>query len=165
MNFFEIFIDRKLLRGQIVGIYATNSPEACHFILESSRSNIVVVDDSEQLEKILKVKDRLPHLKAVVKILPSTNENVSKIDGFYSWDDLERMNTEDVEAEYKRRLSSVKPMDCCSLCYTSGTTGMRRFFVLITCFFLIFTRISSFIITSMIYKCSLTLQVLRRVQF
>lgn len=107
-----------------MGIYGTNSPEACHFILESSRSNIVVVDDSEQLEKILQIKDRLPHLKAVVKILPPLEQKLSKIDGFYSWDDLEAMNTDDIEGEYKRRLRDVKPSDCCSLCYTSGTTGM-----------------------------------------
>lgn len=111
-----------------MGIYATNSPEACHYILESSRSNIVVVDDSEQLEKILKVKDRLPHLKAVVKISSSSGEKLSNANGFYSWEDLEVMKTDDVEAEYKRRLSNVNSKDCCSLCYTSGTTGMLSSF-------------------------------------
>lgn len=104
-----------------MGIYLSNSPEACHYILESSRSNIVVVDDSEQLEKILNVRDRLPHLKAVVKISPLLKDE--NLNGLYSWEQLEAMNTDDVEAEYKRRLSGIKPSDCCSICYTSGTTG------------------------------------------
>ncbi len=109
--------------GQIVGIYGTNSPEACHYILEHSSSNILVIDDEEQLEKILKIKDRLPHLKAIVKIQPPLDENLKNHDKFYLWEDLKNMNTDDVEVEYKRRLNDVKPTDCCSLSYTSGTTG------------------------------------------
>lgn len=104
------------------------------------------MDDEEQLEKVLKVKDRLPHLKTVVKILPSSTENVTKIDKIYSWDDLETMNTDDVEAEYERRLNEVKPMDCCSLCYTSGTTGKLIFFVLITLMFFFTYKSFSFFI-------------------
>lgn len=114
---------KNYFRGQIVGIYTTNSPEACHFILESSRSNIVVVDDEEQLEKILKVKDRLPHLKAVVNIQPFSDKKYENLSGLYSWEQLQSMNTDDVDGEYKRRLSSIKPSDCSSICYTSGTTG------------------------------------------
>lgn len=61
-------------RGFAAGIYTTNTPEACHYCAENSRANIIVVEDEKQLEKILKVKSRLPHLKAIVqyKGTPST---------------------------------------------------------------------------------------------
>ena len=42
-------------RGLSVGIYVINSPEVCQFILENSKSNIVVVENDELLQKILKV--------------------------------------------------------------------------------------------------------------
>jgi len=42
-------------RGVSTGIYATSSPDGCYYVLENSRANIVIVDEQEQLDKILKV--------------------------------------------------------------------------------------------------------------
>jgi long-chain-fatty-acid--CoA ligase ACSBG len=53
--------------GYGTGIYMTNSPDACHHIADNARCNIIVVDDDEQLQKILSIRDRLPHLKAIVQ--------------------------------------------------------------------------------------------------
>ena len=108
--------------GQIVGIYLTNSTEVCFQILESSKANIVVVDDNEQLNKILSIKDELPHLKSIIKILPPLKSSESSRE-IYSWKEIEEMNVDEVESEYKRRMIDITPNDCCSLCYTSGTTG------------------------------------------
>lgn len=57
----------RFYRGIAVGIYTTNSPEACFHCLDDSRANIVVVQDAKQLEKIEAIKSRLPHLKAIVQ--------------------------------------------------------------------------------------------------
>lgn len=54
--------------GIATGIYATNSPEACEHVLVNSRANIVVVEDDVQLQKILKIKDRVPDLKAIIQM-------------------------------------------------------------------------------------------------
>jgi len=43
------------VRGLSTGIYTTNTPEACHYILENSRANIVMVENQKQLDKILAV--------------------------------------------------------------------------------------------------------------
>ena len=53
--------------GFAVGIYTTNSAEACHFVAENADCNILIVENDQQLQKILKVRDRLPHLKAIVQ--------------------------------------------------------------------------------------------------
>lgn len=39
----------------MTGIYATNSPEACHYLASDSRANIIVVENQKQLDKILQV--------------------------------------------------------------------------------------------------------------
>lgn len=39
----------------MTGIYATNSPEACHYVASDSRANIIVVENQKQLDKILQV--------------------------------------------------------------------------------------------------------------
>jgi len=43
------------IRGLSTGIYTTSTAEECHHILENSRANIVVVEDQNQLNKILEV--------------------------------------------------------------------------------------------------------------
>ena len=42
-------------RGVNVGIYTTNKPDVCRYIIEDSRADIVVVEDDKQLQKILSV--------------------------------------------------------------------------------------------------------------
>lgn len=42
-------------RGFAVGIYTTNSPEACHYVAENCSANIIVVENHKQLQKILEV--------------------------------------------------------------------------------------------------------------
>lgn len=56
-----------ICRGVAVGIYTTNSPEACYYCAENSRANIIVVQDEKQLEKILAFRHKLPQLKAIVQ--------------------------------------------------------------------------------------------------
>ena len=48
-----------MFRGLAVGIYTTNSPEACHYVAENSEANIIVVENKHQLHKILKVSAAL----------------------------------------------------------------------------------------------------------
>lgn len=43
------------IRGIMTGIYATNSPEACHYVASNSRANIIVVENQTQLDKISQV--------------------------------------------------------------------------------------------------------------
>jgi long-chain-fatty-acid--CoA ligase ACSBG len=106
--------------GVIAGIYTTNSAEACLHILESSKANIVVVDDAKQMEKIRGLKDKLPHLKAVIQTLPPYSQYVKKSDGFWRWNELEAMDVSDVEDEYRKRASEIVANECCCLIYTSG---------------------------------------------
>lgn len=49
--FFSLF----LCRGFAVGIYTTNSPEACHYVAENCSANVIVVENHKQLQKILEV--------------------------------------------------------------------------------------------------------------
>lgn len=42
-------------RGFAVGIYTTNSPEACQYVADNCKANILVVENHKQLQKILQV--------------------------------------------------------------------------------------------------------------
>uniref|UniRef100_A0A182NTC4 long-chain-fatty-acid--CoA ligase n=1 Tax=Anopheles dirus TaxID=7168 RepID=A0A182NTC4_9DIPT len=109
--------------GIITGVYTTNSPESVQHVLESSRAQIVVVDDAKQMEKIYSIRQNLPNLKTVIQTMPPYAPYVKREDGYYRWSELEEMNVDDVEEEYKNRLANIAINQCCCLVYTSGTVG------------------------------------------
>lgn len=57
-----------------VGIYTTNSPAAVEHVLVDSSCNVAVVEDDAQLQKVLKVRNNLPHLKAIIQYSGSLKE-------------------------------------------------------------------------------------------
>lgn len=112
-----------LCSGIITGIYTTNSADSTQFVLERSGATIVVVDDAKQMEKVREIKRKMPHLKVVIQTREPFAESS---DGYYRWDELIQMDTSDVEEEYQRRLADIHANDCCSLIFTSGTTGRPK---------------------------------------
>ncbi|XP_028156254.1 long-chain-fatty-acid--CoA ligase ACSBG2 isoform X2 [Ostrinia furnacalis] len=106
--------------GFAAGIYTTNSPEACFHCLMSSRANICVVQDKKQLDKILQIRSRLPHLKAIVQWEAPID---TSIPGVYSWDQLMEMGANESDVQLENTLKSMAVNECCTLVYTSGTVG------------------------------------------
>ncbi|KAM4826153.1 long-chain-fatty-acid--CoA ligase ACSBG1 [Thomomys bottae] len=106
--------------GIVTGIYTTSSPEACQYIAHDCRANIVVVDTQKQLEKILKIWRNLPHLKAVVVYNEPPPEHVANV---YTMEEVMELGQEVTEAALDAIIEAQQPNQCCSLVYTSGTTG------------------------------------------
>lgn len=100
----------------VVPIYQTNSPEECQYVLENSDAKVVVVEDSEQMEKIREIRDRLPLLEHVVRMTGSSDDAISL-------EDLAARGSAHDAAEWEARWQSVTPEDICTFIYTSGTTG------------------------------------------
>ncbi len=68
-----------LFSGFACGIYTTNSPEACHFVADNCEANVIVVENDMQLQKILKVRERLPHLRAIVQYSGDLKEKYENV--------------------------------------------------------------------------------------
>ena len=100
------------------GIYATNSPEQCHFIAEHSEASIAVVENEEQLAKFMEIRDNLPKLKAIVMMNGSDPD-----EKVYSWKDLPGIAEKISQSQLQERIDAQSPDDLCTLIYTSGTTG------------------------------------------
>ena len=49
------------------GIYTTNTAEACEHVINDSVAQIVVVENNDQLKKILKVKNNCKTIKAIIQ--------------------------------------------------------------------------------------------------
>ncbi|XP_043968787.1 long-chain-fatty-acid--CoA ligase ACSBG2-like [Gambusia affinis] len=109
-----------LAGGLAAGIYTTNSAEACHYVASNCEANILVVENQQQLEKILKVKSQLPHLKAIVQY---DGELETKAEFLYTWDQFLKLGENFPNKKLNAVIESLRPNECCTLIYTSGTTG------------------------------------------
>ncbi|KAL7012670.1 hypothetical protein ACKWTF_014975 [Chironomus riparius] len=109
--------------GLITGIYLTNSTSSVHHVLDNSKANIIVVDEQTQLDKILQIRDKLPHLKAIIQTIPQDPSKHSNDPQIHHWKDLDSIDTTEINTEYQSRLSSITPNESCAIVYTSGTTG------------------------------------------
>jgi long-chain acyl-CoA synthetase len=101
-----------------VSVYQTNSAAECHYVLEHSESEVVFLEDAEQLEKIRSVRDRLPKLRHVVLIEP-----VEGAEDAITLDELRDRDRARERAELDARTEAITPEDVCIYIYTSGTTG------------------------------------------
>ncbi|XP_070827620.1 long-chain-fatty-acid--CoA ligase ACSBG1 [Chaetodon trifascialis] len=109
--------------GIMTGIYATNSPEACQYVASDSKANIIMVENQKQLEKILQIRDRLPHLKAIVQYTGLPQQKTSSL---YSWEEFMEQGLDVSEKALDDIISSQRANQCCVLIYTSGTTGKPK---------------------------------------
>ena len=100
------------------GIYTTNSPSACQYVAHDSRSNILVVEDQTQLDKILQIKDKLPHLRAIIQF-----KGKPSVPGVLGWQELLEIGKGTSDDLLDERLRNLAANQCCLLLYTSGTTG------------------------------------------
>ncbi len=110
------------------GIYPTDAPSQVHYLCEDSRTTVLFVEDDEQLDKALEVRDGLPLLRKIVVI---DMDGLRELDdpGVISLAGLRKLgreyNTAHPEA-VQQRSDSVKPGDLAILVYTSGTTGKSK---------------------------------------
>uniref|UniRef100_A0A672JJH0 Long-chain-fatty-acid--CoA ligase ACSBG2 n=1 Tax=Salarias fasciatus TaxID=181472 RepID=A0A672JJH0_SALFA len=112
-----------LAGGFAVGFYTTNSPEACQYVAENCKADIMVVENHKQLQKILQIEDKLPHLKAIIQYKDTLKE---KRPNLYTWAEFMELGREESDARLDAIISSQKPNQCCTLIYTSGTTGQPK---------------------------------------
>ncbi|XP_019731753.1 long-chain-fatty-acid--CoA ligase ACSBG2-like isoform X3 [Hippocampus comes] len=112
-----------LAGGLATGIYTNNLPMACWEVASSARANVIVVEDQQQMDKILQVKDDLQHLKAIVQY---KGELKQRLPSLYTWSEFMRLGEDVPEQELNRSIARLRANQCCSLIFTSGATGTPK---------------------------------------
>jgi long-chain acyl-CoA synthetase len=114
--------------GVANGIYPTDAPAQVEYLLADSASVVAFVEDEEQLDKVLEVRERLPRLRRIV---------VFDMDGLRDFADPQVMSLAALRALgaghdarhpglWEERLGARGAGDLAILVYTSGTTGKPK---------------------------------------
>ncbi len=110
------------------GIYPTDAASQVHYLCDDSSTSFLFVEDDEQLDKALEVRDQLPRVR---KIVVFDMEGLSGVDDpdIISLKDLRTLgrtyNAQHPQA-VQQRVDACKPEDLAILVYTSGTTGKPK---------------------------------------
>jgi long-chain acyl-CoA synthetase len=113
------------VNGISVGVYSTCSAEEVKYHLSHSETRFFFVEDEEQLDKALEIRDQLPKLEKIIvmdmKGLRHFNDPM-----VISFDELLQKGRECDEndpALFEQRVEKTRPEDIATFVYTSGTSG------------------------------------------
>ena len=107
--------------GCTTTIYPSNTPDECVYILNDSESQFCFAENQEQVEKLLSVRDQLPHLKRVI-VIDGADEDDFQI-SLTGLQALGKAWYEENPSQYESRMQGVEANQLATLIYTSGTTG------------------------------------------
>ncbi len=115
-------------RGIVTGIFVDSIPSEVKYIAENSGAKFAIVNDQEQTDKFLEIKDELPELKKVIYWDPKGLRNyddpilISFVDVLQLGQEYEKSHQE----QFEQNVEQAKENDTAFIYYTSGTTGLPK---------------------------------------
>ena len=109
-----------------VPLYPTDVPNQMEYILSDSGSAIVIVSTTEQIDKILSIRPRLPALRKIIIMDPPAQMAYPDVITFESVLNLGAEKAAETRMEFETRLNTAGKNDLASIIYTSGTTGPAK---------------------------------------
>ncbi len=111
--------------GVSSGVYTTDSAAQLKYLVNDSDSRFLFVENDEQLDKFLSVRDEMPGLAKVIVydrdgLHDFTDEQVIFLDDLYA---LGRAFMKENPKRFDEEISRSQPKEPAILVYTSGTTG------------------------------------------
>jgi long-chain acyl-CoA synthetase len=115
-----------------VPIYQDSVAEEMQYVLENAGVSFVVVEDQEQVDKILGVQERLPDLRQVIYCDPRglRNYDHSTMHAYREVQKIGREAAPELGAALDESIARGRGSDTCVMLYTSGTTGRPKGVVL-----------------------------------
>lgn len=107
------------------GVYTTDSAAQLKYLVNDSDSRFLFVENDEQLDKYLSIRDEVPGLAKVVVLDRDglhdfSDDRVIFLDDLYA---LGRAFQKENPSRFDEEIARSQPQDTAILVYTSGTTG------------------------------------------
>jgi len=111
--------------GVSVGVCSDSVPSEIKYIAQNSEAKFAIVEDQEQVDKLLQIKDEIPLLKKVIywsyKGLAHYDDHL--LVGFRQVLRFGERYEEEHHRLFEQNVEAGTTDDACALVYTSGTTG------------------------------------------
>ena len=104
--------------------YQDSVADELQYILEHAEVKIAIVENQEQVDKLLEIKDKLPLLKSIFYDDPRGLENYQKTDALALDNILNLDNEADISLD--EDIDTTTKDDISIMLYTSGTTGRPK---------------------------------------
>ena len=114
--------------GIATGIYVDSIPSEVKYIAEHSDAKFAIVNDQEQTDKFLEIKDQLPLLKKIIYWDPKGLRNYDDpmLLSFYEVSRLGEEYDKEQPGLFEKNVESGRGDDVAFIYYTSGTTGLPK---------------------------------------
>ncbi len=107
-----------------VGLYPGSPAGELRHALRDSGSFALIVEDEEQLDKVLEVREQLPRLRKIIVI---DTRGIRQIDGEFvlSLEEVEVLGEARAD-DWPRRVAALDPTAPATVIYTAGTTALPK---------------------------------------
>ncbi|HEV8645137.1 MAG TPA: AMP-binding protein, partial [Burkholderiales bacterium] len=122
------FAAAQSLGGVPVPIYQDSVAQEMLYVLENAEIEFAMVEDQEQVDKLLEILPRYPQLKHICYDDPRGLRHYGQ-EQLIPYEDLREIGREYDETHpdyFQRALAEAKPDDVCVILYTSGTTSKPK---------------------------------------
>jgi len=109
-----------------VGIYQSNLPPDCDYIINHSDATLLFVENQTQLDKVLSIREKLTNIKKVVMF----EGEFPGDDWIINYDEFLELGKSIDDSAFDERTKQITSKDTAGLVYTSGTTGVPKGVVL-----------------------------------
>ncbi len=116
-------------RAITVPIYASTTAEDSVYIVNHSEAKVAIVENAEQLGKLVSQRQKLPNLGKIIVIESQAMQGASELKDVLTLQALKELgHREEANSpgRFDENLRAAKPNDLITICYTSGTTGIPK---------------------------------------
>ncbi|MEM7061277.1 MAG: AMP-binding protein [Pseudomonadota bacterium] len=119
-----------MVAAQMIGatpvpVYQDSVAEEMVYVLEHAEVTFAIAENQEQVDKLMSIQDRLPHLRYIIYRDPRglRNYDHSTLSALHKVQELGRETASKHQAELEQSIANGNADDVCVMLYTSGTTG------------------------------------------